>query len=451
MGRIAPSIRFNVSLSVLIVALASPNRMAAQEPELPTLRGNITAVQPPDGFDVAGYHVTTSPTTQFFQIHGPKAAASDVHKEIIVGAYVQVIGDKDRRTHTAVARQVKIKEEDRVLLSGIGVIDRMITPGPQPVFRADGYIIKLDADTQVHLSGGLKSIDNIYPGDWVHYEGRRDESGQVVAARLEFVRPKPHKPRRDSDRLAQVTSFPPGSLIDFDGTFTTKRAGHAEDAEGGDCGWYPVPDVPSVQENVRRIGMRLVPKYQRDLPPDSPERIPFRFYVVEEKKVRSGISCHPGLVLIPVTVINRVSNEDQLAAVLADGMAASLGRQQARISNISMKGVAEMAALGAIDAAGGYGAAIVGGEIVRRQIAQKMEEQRGRIALGLMADAGYDPWQAPEAWRLLNPNEPPNNPAMLKYPDRAGYQLEILGLQYKRPTDSAQSAAQAGNPATTSN
>lgn len=441
---------FSVSLSVLIFALASPNRIAAQDPELPTLRGNITAVQPPDGFDVAGYHVTTSATTKYVLIHGPKAAAGDVRKEIIVGAYVQVIGDKDRHTHTAVARQVKVKEENKVLLSGIGVIDRMITPGPQPIFRADGYIIKLDADTQVHLSGGLKSIDNLHLGDWVHYEGRRDESGQLVAIRLEFVRPKPHKTSRDSAKLAQVTSFPPGSLIDFDGSFTTKRAGHAEDAQGGDCGWYPVPDVPSVQENVRRIGMRLVPKYQRDLPPDSPEKIPFRFYVVQEKNIRAAISCHPGLVLIPVTVVNRVSNEDQLAAVLADGMAASLGRQQAPIAKIGVKGVAELAALSAIDAAGGYGAAIIGGEIMGRQIAQKMEEQRGRIALALMADAGYDPWQAPEAWRLLTSNEPPNNPATLRYPDRAGYQLEILGLQYKLAT-AATPAAPAGNSTTQPN
>ena len=31
--------------------------------------------------------------------------------------------------------------------------------------------------------------------------------------------------------------------------------------------------------------------------------------------------------------------------------------------------------------------------------------ERARMALGVMADAGYDPWQAPEAWRLMDPKE----------------------------------------------
>jgi hypothetical protein len=43
----------------------------------------------------------------------------------------------------------------------------------------------------------------------------------------------------------------------------------------------------------------------------------------------------------------------------------------------------------------------------------QMEEQRGRIALALLADAGYDPRQAPEAWRLLDPKHAPADPSAL--------------------------------------
>jgi hypothetical protein len=62
----------------------------------------------------------------------------------------------------------------------------------------------------------------------------------------------------------------------------------------------------------------------------------------------------------------------------------------------------------------------------------QMEEQRGRIALALLADAGYDPRQAPEAWRLLDPKHAPADPSALAYPSRSGYQLGILNLQYKK-------------------
>ena len=59
---------------------------------------------------------------------------------------------------------------------------------------------------------------------------------------------------------------------------------------------------------------------------------------------------------------------------------------------------------------------------------QLLEEQRGRIALSLMADAGYDPWQAPEAWRLMQPKRLPGDVSALPYPDRR------LSVERAQPT-----------------
>ena len=73
----------------------------------------------------------------------------------------------------------------------------------------------------------------------------------------------------------------------------------------------------------------------------------------------------------------------------------------------------------------GAGTTALGGKI---EIGQ--EEQRGRVALALMTDAGYDPRQAPEAWRLLEPKDLPANPQSLNYPRLSGYELGILNLQY---------------------
>lgn len=428
---------------LLIAYLVCCCLLGAQEPMIPTLRGNITAVDSSGGFDVAGYHVIVASNTEFYVLQGPKKDPAALRGEIQVGTYVQVIGDKDRHDRTVVAHQVKVRGEDRNV-SGFGVIDRMIASGSQPVFRADGYIVRVAADASIHFSGGLSSTDEVGTGTWVHFEGRPNNSGELVVTRVGFVQPKLHKSKRDPMSVAQVTTFPPGSIIDFDGSFNTNRAKKKpEDTPGGQCGWYPVLDVPATQEHVRQIGVTLIPRYQGDLPDDSPEKIPFRFYVVDEKEIRSDLSCHEGLVLIPANVINRIQGQDQLAAVIADGVAASLQSQHARIGiELGLADAAEVVGFG--------GALGVAGVVVKHEILRKLEDQRGRVALGLMADAGYDPWQAPEAWRRLEPKQLPKDIARLKYPDRAGYQLEILAMQYKRSAPTA-AAAEAGKTATNSN
>ena len=77
---------------------------------------------------------------------------------------------------------------------------------------------------------------------------------------------------------------------------------------------------------------------------------------------------------------------------------------------------------------------------------RKIEEQRGRMALALMADAGFDPWQAPEAWRMLAPIDFPKHPSKLKYPERSKYQLEILQLQYQPASGSTGTQIRAQAP-----
>jgi hypothetical protein len=425
----------------ILMGLAA-HSIGAQEPVIPSLRGTVTAVQPPDGFDVDGYHVLTSRTTQFFALNGKKREQGTLRALIAAGVYVQVIGDKDRQKHFVIARQVKVRDNGERELSGIAVVDRIFSRGTSPVFRADGYNFSLAPDAEISFKGNMDVVTDLDAGTWIRYEGRRDSAGEVVATRAEFIKMKPRKSHGDPMKFAQVTTFPSGSMIDLDGSFRINpKPDKTEDSPGGECGWYRVPDVPAVQEHVRRVGMSLVPKYQRDLPDDDPARIPFRFYVVEEKNIRSDLSCHEGLVLVPVNVVNRLRNEDQLAAVLADGVAAGMQRQQSRVSSTELTTLLVLAPV-----IGLGGAALIGEPVVKHELARKMEDQRGRVALSLMADAGYDPWQAPEAWRLLASKEPPKDPSKLKYPDRAGYLLEILNLQYKRAAASDATAAQTANP-----
>jgi hypothetical protein len=131
-----------------------------------------------------------------------------------------------------------------------------------------------------------------------------------------------------------------------------------------------------------------------------------------------------------------------LAAVLADAVAYNMQIQSARLKREGI-GLLSGQIAGNIAEAFVPGLALasdVGAGIIEHEIEMRMEEQRGRIALTLMADAGYDPWQAPETWRLLAPKAAGKSQDNLKYPNRSWYQLGILNLQYAKE--------RAGNPAT---
>jgi hypothetical protein len=333
------------------------------------------------------------------------------------------------------AAQATAQQDASRKISGFAVIDRVIATGAEPVFRAEGYTLRVNSGTSLRFTSGPASISEVGTNTWVRYEGKRNDSGEIVLSAAEFIKPNLHKPKRDPNvPVAQVTEFPHGSMIDFDGSFRTDSFKRRLEDRGGACGsgWYPVAENAELQDRVRRIGIRVVPQYQRDLPEDDPAKIPFRFYAIQEGYIRYALGCEDGLVLIPTPVVGRMQNDNELAAVVADAVAVSLQRQNMRLQvDLKWMVAAEAAAYVGAGLAGATGAAIAMHPILR-----KIEEQRGRMALALMADGGFDPWQAPEAWRMLAPIDFPKHPSKLKYPERSKYQLEVLQRQYKTAGDS---------------
>jgi hypothetical protein len=166
-----------------------------------------------------------------------------------------------------------------------------------------------------------------------------------------------------------------GALIDADGNLVSSHTKVRLSQAGGICGWHKVPADQALQERVRRVGMSVVPEYQKLLPTDDPSKSPFRFYVVDEANIRSDLFCNEALVLIPKQVLERLKNDDQLASLLADGVAYNLQRQSAALvaSNGELVGV-EIASY----AVAGVPGAVVAYALHERDVRQ--EEQRGRIA-----------------------------------------------------------------------
>jgi len=336
-------------------------------------------------------------------------------------------------------------------LSGLSVILKVSSLASDPLFEADGYRIRIAPDAEITFAGSLQVLSDVGPNTWIRFSGVRDDTGVLVARKAEFFPAGARKwlTAMGPTKLKQTPDYQPisqDSLLDSDGHFANPHT-KVRMSDGGPCGWHRVPANQPLQERVERIGMSIVPAYQKLLPLESPSRIPFRFYAVADDKIRSVFACNTGLVLVPKNVVERLQNDDQLAAVLANGVAMHLQRQLVTLATLqSAAGGAEFAALALPPAGFIAGDAALG--IVDHELAVRFEREIARIALQLIADAGYDPWQAPEAWRILAPNDLPKDPQSLKYTRQGKYQLSILNVQYKRggSGDAVESSALPGEP-----
>jgi hypothetical protein len=461
------------SALLALTSLGTALPVTAQDTE-PAELGYITAVTPPDSFEINRTRVVISDQTSFGLIGAKETVAGDPlrQKAVQVGAYAQVFGPE--HAHTITAKTVLFRDDATRKLTGLGVVERVMASGPQPVFEADGYRIRITPATQTSFHGDLKSLDSVAAGIWVNYEGTRDSSGDLVAIKVSFLPPEPAGVK--AAKYLEVMPFhfePPRSTLQANAASNTgdQPPYDVSDQEAvltqdGSVRFGPVgkthkiPADQKLQSRIRRIGMSLVPAYQKQLPPHDLAKIPFQFYAVDDDKAHSELCSTEGLILIPLQLVDRLKSDDRIAAILADGIAFNLQRQASRliVNSREYLGV-EAAALTAGSMVPGLGPPIlIGDEISVSKAQTAMQEDRGRVALALMADAGYNPWQAPEAWRLAAAKKVPAKLDSLKYPELGGYQLGILHLQYQmkaaaeggratlaRSTNASQESA---NPAT---
>jgi hypothetical protein len=342
------------------------------------------------------------------------------------------------------------------MLSGLGVIDHVVSTAPELVFAADGYRIRVTPATEVKFPKDVKSAADVPAGLWVLYEGKMGPDGLLIASKARFVSTDHGKPK--SEKAPSTSNAPaaaPQSALDasFQTEVQTVFTG-SEVQIGNDT--YPISKDQALQSRVSQIGMSLVPTWMLQLPVDNPAKIHFSFIAVNNGAHEAlTFADSKGLILLPAQLAARFKNDDQLAAVLADGIANSLQQQaptviQLNFDRTTLEEAAGLVAAGFVPYAG-PAMESVGGQVMMNKYERAMNEQRWRMTLQMMADAGYRPWQAPEAWRLAAPWKLPADTSTLKYPDRSGYQFAILNLMYKKfaPIDAAVSNSPANTGAST--
>jgi hypothetical protein len=345
--------------------------------------------------------------------------------ELRPGAYVWVLGklrDKKR-----VADAVVFREDWTEQISGLGPVNGIVESRGEREFRADGHTIRVPASAATSFRGDVHRLDEVGAGTWLHYKGKLDGHGVLVASSADFLSMKPGKPVEIVNGLDdyKIPFFPPDFGRHLDGRMKPGRL----------KGWRTVPADQAMDDRLQRVGTKLIPLLQRSLADDDPRKIPFLFYAVDDDDMRTFI-CAPrgGLIFYPRFLIERMKSDDQLAAALALPIAMVLQRQGIGKEMREWPAVRDQLSTLALYATIPYFGAFpldMMGALPDHRIAVRVEEQVGRIAISLVADAGYDPWQAPEAFRWLAARRSPNGSWSAKNTHLSEYALSVLNLEYR--------------------
>lgn len=402
----------------------------AQSERSGAFEGFVTRVDSSGDFWVDRHHVVTTQETRYVPLNPEGGHSSQLLRQAIqIGAHVKVTGTRNFALETLVADSVQFCPVQDKKLSGIAAIEKVFSVAPELVFQADGYRIRVATDAEVTYRDNARNPRAVIPNTWIQFTGKRDSTGVVIASQLRFLSPK-IRTTPTSEPGAQKQGYPEGNIVNEDGTVGILDGKFKFDESSG---WHRLTADHDLQERVRRTGSRLVPEYQRRLADDDPSKIAFRFFVTEEKWMRTDMRGGIGVILVARSVVDRLESDDELAAVLADDIAFDVQLQRAKLlSNGVWESAGEAAAMAAVaaQATGTLVAGAITKAIINREMEERLEEERARMALSMMAEGGYDPWIAPEAWRRLRPRKLPKDLSNQKYPHISEYQFEILSLQY---------------------
>ena len=407
-----PGIKSAVLACHLLLLLSCATQALAQQREL-KLRGYITSLSSPYSFEIGDYRVTRATEVAVeFQDAGPDVRFRP--EDFRVGIEVEVRGVYNKQTGELQARKVKIdldqfrKLKQTVVLSSRP--ERLERTGEnwRAQFFAGGRRVRIEPTTKVEFKLSrveqedlersakqkdadgtlhtLSSLEEIGPGILMTFEGMVAPDGTIAAERVEFRRNEREKNEEGLWKMFKTKLKTPRdgenkpstlkvnlSLLDVDLKLLPKE----------------------IQDYVSRVGMSLVPAYQRALSDSDMTKIPFQFFVVERPEA-FVLSLPNGFVIVSSGLFDVLENEAQLASMLGREIAHIIQKHSLRQWEESAQ---KRFAL-ALGRAGSYSGL--------------NHVQADRLSLEYMLLAGYDLREAPRAWKLLSEKYPEHDETMTR-------------------------------------
>ena len=398
---------------------------AAVRAENARISGYVTRALSPSDFDVNGIRIQCGKQTRTVirgendsEISGCPKAAPYVGERATVAGAVQM---QDGRLS---AKRIEFAQQHPGAVAGSALIESLPdskSSAPKAgslLLRADGYRILITEKTLVTWTAPLHSLADVKAGDWIDYEAKQQADGTLVTDRAWLA---PVVVKKSEEKFREKNSFDPSNV-----PASAKQNVLHEAFFGVDYKKIPPASDAAVQARIEEIGNKLIPTFEQNLPDTNPAKIDFRFQLTADPKEQEVASLSSGIILIPREAVERMQNDSQVAALLADGIAGALERGPYRTHEAVKKtAITSYVLLNPAEAAG-----LVAG--ARASASRKQHEQNGRVALGLLRDAGYDIDQAPVAWWLLASKEP-KPISEIPLPHRAAYLYKILGECWNSP------------------
>lgn len=400
----------------------------AEQAKPPAIAGYVTDVTSAAVFDVNGTHVRCTSETQLQQADDKgNTFTTQATQRRYLGQALDIYGKADKKTHTIVATKVIAHPAPSVQLSGTAIIDHIpaySTQAPgEHLFSADGYSILITQKTQATFTPPLTALADVETNVWIKYTGKQRADGVLVADTAVFTK---NVVPKSEDKLRTKNEYDPKSVDP-----SSKQGAVSKHFLGVNPKKIPPYNDPEMQARIDRIGLSLIPAYQRNLPDSDPTKIDFRFQLIDQPKLHDAWTLPNGIILVPHQVVERLQNDSQLATVLADNIACALEKQ-------TFRGIPAKQKMTAAEIAGEAGGFFVPGlglatDIANNRVAAAIlrhtEEQSGRVSLVFLRDAGYDIHEAPKAWWLLAPKKP--EPMIdTPLPERAAYLYQTIGTTW---------------------
>lgn len=427
---------------ILVCSLLSwiaPVVSAAGKEKKIKIRGYITNIVSPTSFEIDEYKITKDESIVLdFENKDEKNPVQFKPEDIRIGTEIEVQGIYNEETNELKATKVKIDldqfrklKNTAVLTHDVGGVEKTLD-GWKGTFWADGRRIRIEPSTKVLFelnktekkvvekeakekqkqkgkgqeevaeqseddefanSAPLGTVSEVKAGMFFTYEGVEQPDGTVLASRVLFMKNELEKGESDLWKSFKLKEKPSNFAEGNPGELKIDRVGK-----------FKLLPNKEVQDFVTRIGERVIPAYQKNMAADDPLKIPFKFYVINEKSA-NAFALANGVIVVHSGLITTLESEGQLAAVLAHEVAHSTQEHTWRQLNKD-KGKRTAIMIGSI-AAAAFGLGGVS-DILQLTLAamvngysRKLENQSDRLGLEYMVAGGYDPREAPRVWKVM--------------------------------------------------
>lgn len=401
------------------------------------IRGYVTAIKSPTEFEIDDYRITrdSSLVLEFEKADNLEEKTSFNPEEIRVGTEMEIRGDFDEGTRQLTAKSIKINldEHQRVKRTALMEIvpelkrtgrvwdgqihadgqriiineDTVVTIKPNNIQkkankeaarankkqRQSGKVPEVPADADEQPGEALERTDQVRANTFVAYEGTRQKDGTILAKKVEFTENELNPGEARLWKMLSPKVKAPNYISSRPGELRIQRVGK-----------FKLTPNEEVQQYVQKLGMSLVPQWQRDLSAGDQQKIPFQFYLVDQK-VPNAFALANGTVVLHSGMLTMLENEAQLAAVIGHEIAHATQEHTYRQSQYHKKALMALRIGAAIGAAyGGRAVADLANltEVaIRNGYSRSLENQADRVGTEYMMAAGYDPREAARVWKVM--------------------------------------------------